>query len=294
MNAILENTAAQIFGFWYFIPILILIAMTKTPWFKGVVGEFLVNFAANKMLNKDEYRLFKNVTLPTDDGSTQIDHVIVSKKGIFVVETKNMKGWIFGNEKQKQWTQKIFKHSSKFQNPLHQNYKHTKTLSELINVDNSKIFSIVVFTGSSTFKTKMPSNVTHGTGFIKFIKSKKVDLLSAEDVQGIINDIQSGRLKPSIKTNIQHVKHVKEIKKNKEAESQQLPIKNSTGKLSSSKFAKKINLKTNEFISLLEINGLLSKDGDKFVLTNKGIEQGGEEKKGRHGTYFAWPENINL
>jgi hypothetical protein len=113
---------------WYLIPLAILVGLLKSPWFKGVVGEFVVNLSARLMLDKEVYHLIKNVTLPTDNGSTQIDHIIVSVYGIFVVETKNMKGWIFGSPNQKTWTQKIYKLSSKFQNPLHQNYKHVKEL----------------------------------------------------------------------------------------------------------------------------------------------------------------------
>jgi restriction system protein len=71
-----------------------------------MTGEFLVNTAARLFLPKDEYHLIKNVTLPTDDGTTQIDHIIVSRYGVFVIETKNMKGWIFGSANQRTWTQK--------------------------------------------------------------------------------------------------------------------------------------------------------------------------------------------
>lgn len=110
-------------SFWYFIPFIILIALFKTSWFKGVFGEFQVNITAKLFLNKEDYHLIKNVTLTTDDGTTQIDHIIVSKYGIFVIETKNMKGWIFGGEKQRTWTQKIYKHTNKIQNPC------TRTIS---------------------------------------------------------------------------------------------------------------------------------------------------------------------
>ena len=91
---------------WYLIPIAILAGVLKSPWFKGVVGEFIVNLSAKFLLDKEKYQLIKNVTLPTEDGSTQIDHIIVSEFGVFVVETKNMKGWIFGGPNQKTWTQK--------------------------------------------------------------------------------------------------------------------------------------------------------------------------------------------
>lgn len=198
--------------FWYFIPLLILIVIFKSPWFKGYIGEVIVNFTINIRLDKDDYHLIKNVTLPTEDGTTQIDHILVSSKGIFVLETKNMKGWIFGSEKQWQWTQKIFKHTSKFQNPLHQNYKHTKTLSSCLDIPDSKIFSVIVFVGDSEFKTEMPENVTYAGGFIRYINSKQETILSATEIRLAIQKIETGRLKPSIKTHREHAQHVKDIK----------------------------------------------------------------------------------
>lgn len=178
---------------------------------KGVFGEFLVNLAAQLFLDKRVYTRFKNVTLPTEDGTTQIDQVIVSRYGVFVIETKNMKGWIFGSPQQKIWTQKIYRHTSKFQNPLHQNYKHTQTLQTALELDPEKVVSLVVFVGDSTFKTAMPENVVYAGGYIRFIKSKMQPILSDSDVLAICTKIQSGRLKPSIRTHIDHVKHVKTI-----------------------------------------------------------------------------------
>ena len=200
---------------WYLMPIFIFAVIIKSAWFKGVLGEWQVNLHIKFFLDKDNYRLIKNVTLPTDDGTTQIDHIIVSKYGIFVVETKNMKGWIFGSANQKQWTQKIFKHTSKFQNPLHQNYKHVKTLEDLLLIEcrakNDYVFSVIIFIGDSTFKTKMPDNVRFARGGIEYIKSKRDIAFSEDEVTDIIEQIESGRLERSFKTNRQHVKHVKEI-----------------------------------------------------------------------------------
>jgi len=201
---------------WYLIPIGIIVVIFKSPWFKGVIGELVVNLSAKLMLNKHTYHLIKNVTLPTKDGSTQIDHIIVSIYGVFVVETKNMKGWIFGNPIQPMWTQKIYKHSNRFQNPLHQNYKHVKTLESLLGINEQQIHSVVVFVGDSTFKTKMPENVTYGGGYIKFIKSKKEPVISESEVNEITSKIETGRLAPSYKTNCAHVKHVKNIITEKE------------------------------------------------------------------------------
>ena len=200
---------------WYLIPIFIFAVIIKSAWFKGVLGEWQVNLLIKFFLDKNDYHLIKNVTLPTDDGTTQIDHIIVSKYGIFVVETKNMKGWIFGSPNQKQWTQQIFKHKSKFQNPLHQNYKHVKTLEACLNSKNDSIFSVIIFIGDSTFKTKMPENVRFARGGIEYIKSKTDVVFNVEEVATIIEQIESGRLERSFKTNHQHIKHVQEIMEEK-------------------------------------------------------------------------------
>lgn len=196
---------------WYVIPLAILLGVIKSSWFKGIVGEFIINTLARAILDKEKYHLIKNVTLPTENGSTQIDHVIVSKYGLFVVETKNMKGWIFGSEHQKKWTQQIFKYRKQFQNPLHQNYKHTKTLAKLLILEESKLHSLVVFIGSSTFKTAMPANVTQGFGYVKYIKSQTSEVLTKAETQTIIESIENNRLERSFKTNRDHVNHVRQL-----------------------------------------------------------------------------------
>jgi restriction system protein len=195
---------------WHLIPLAILAGVFKSPWFKGIVGEFLVNTVARLCLPKDEYHLIKDVTLQTEDGTTQIDHIIVSRYGVFVIETKNMKGWIFGTANQKTWTQKIYKHTNKFQNPLHQNYKHIKTLEILLDIPASAIHSLVVFVGDSTFKTDMPDNVAYAGGYLRHIKSRREVLLSETDVEAVIALIEQLRLQRGLATNRQHVRHLRQ------------------------------------------------------------------------------------
>lgn len=196
----------------FLIPIIIIFGILKSPRFKGWMGEFIVNVLAKLLLDKNEYHIIKNVTLPAQNGTTQIDHVIVSVYGIFVVETKNIKGWIFGNPKDAMWTQIIYKHSNKFQNPLHQNYKHVKTLQQLLMLRDEQVHSLVIFVGDSKFKTPMPENVTYGLGYIRYIKSKKRHVLSSQEVAAVISRIETGRLNPSARTLQEHVRHVQNMK----------------------------------------------------------------------------------
>lgn len=206
-SQIISNDALQVLL--WLIPAILVIALLKSPWFKGILGEALVKFAAKLRLPADTYHRIHNVTLPTPDGTTQIDHIFVSRFGIFVVETKNMKGWIFGDEKQAQWSQVIFKEKFKFQNPLRQNYKHVKAVEAALNVSPDFIHSVVVFTGDSKFKTPMPANVTQGGGYVAYIKSFQQPVLSDSEVQDVVSQIQAGRLKQSRETNRQHIQQLK-------------------------------------------------------------------------------------
>jgi hypothetical protein len=85
---------------------LVLIAfwVLRSPGVKGALGEFRVDSSLRAFLDEREYRVFKDLTLPTRGGTTQIDHVVVSRFGVFVIETKNLTGWIFGGADQAQWT----------------------------------------------------------------------------------------------------------------------------------------------------------------------------------------------
>lgn len=73
-----------------------------------------------RKLGKD-YIVINNLKLNTKGTISQIDHLVVSNYGIFVIETKNYKGWILGNEDSQNWTQVIYKYKNKFYNPVLQN-----------------------------------------------------------------------------------------------------------------------------------------------------------------------------
>ncbi|WP_010448813.1 nuclease-related domain-containing protein [Vibrio rotiferianus] len=212
------NVLAQV---WYLVPLLLIVSVFKSRWLKGVFGEFLVNRLLSKLPESD-YTLIKDVTLPTSDGTTQVDHIVVSKYGIFVVETKNMKGWIFGSARQKQWTQKIYRHSSKFQNPLHQNYKHIKALETLLGCSEEHLHSVIVFIGDSTFKTEMPPNVTYARGSIRYIQQFNDVVFSDNDYARLTESINRLKLKRGVITDLKHRKHVKEVVTSK-ASSNQCP-----------------------------------------------------------------------
>lgn len=120
-----------------------------------------------------------------------------------------MKGWIFGDASQANWTQQIYKKKYSFQNPLRQNYKHTKALESLLEISPEFLHSAIVFVGDSTFKTAMPENVTYATGLISYIKSKNQKVLSDPQVKAIVSAIDSGKLKATLQVHQEHIRNLK-------------------------------------------------------------------------------------
>jgi predicted RNA-binding Zn-ribbon protein involved in translation (DUF1610 family) len=176
---------------------------------RGFEGEAFGFLSKKLFLDSKIYKDFNNVTVNARNGSTQIDHIIVSRFGIFVVETKNIAGWIYGGEKQAFWTQNLYGKKFKFQNPLRQNYRHTMALYEFLGLDLNKFHSLVMFWGECEFKTPMPDNVMM-KGYTKYIKSKTEVLFTEEEVADICSAISTGRLPLSWKTGKEHLQSLKD------------------------------------------------------------------------------------
>jgi len=201
--------------------------------FKGFLGETVINIAMWLKLEKDVYHRLNGITLPrANSGSTQIDHIIVSVYGIFVIETKNYKGWIYGSEKQKQWTQ-AFPNGSKFkfQNPLRQNYLHIKTLADLLGLELSYFHSMIAFIGECELKTRdeLPEHVLT-TGMVSYVKKKQDEILTEDEVKSIVEQINSNRFSKSWRTNREHKAYLKDKHSNPSKNTNKQPSGNATDK----------------------------------------------------------------
>jgi len=182
-----------------------LIGRFKQPQNNYNVGEKRVSDLLSLKLNRENYYLLNNVTLPAGSGTTQIDHIVVSTKGIFVIETKHYSGWIFGNSSSKVWTQTIYKKKSYFQNPMHQNYKHVKVIQRLFDfMPSDNVISVVVFSGDAEFKTKRLDNVLLLNEVDEYIKSHDDDLISKNRMEFCVGRIQCQRLPETKETDKNH------------------------------------------------------------------------------------------
>jgi restriction system protein len=156
------------------------------------------------------HALLNNLTFILPNGTTQVDHVLVASTGIFVIETKHYTGWIFGGERQAEWTQVIFKKKSRFQNPIRQNYAHVRTLQELLKLPDSAFFPIVVFTGDAEFKTDLGKQVLRLPQLMAFLMIDRPVLFDEEKLAQLVGILEINRLRRSLETDEYHINHLME------------------------------------------------------------------------------------
>jgi len=162
------------------------------------------------LLNRNTYRFIEDTTVPVGDDTTQIDLLLVSPYGVFVIEIKNMTGWIFGQPNKSHWTQVKYRFKNKFQNPIHQNSMHVKVVQDLLRLKTNQIHNVVVFVGACRFKTPMPTEVVHGVlSLAHFIRTKRDLVLTDDEVRRCTEDILKRRLTPGFRTARTHVRNVK-------------------------------------------------------------------------------------
>lgn len=122
-------------------------------------------------------KVLRNVYVPKGDGETsEIDVMFITQKGIFVIESKNYSGWIFGNEADRYWTVVLEGgHKNRFYNPIMQNRGHVKWLANYL-ADDTPLFSIVAFSVRCELKKVM-------------VSSKEVRVIKRDRLYATVRDI---------------------------------------------------------------------------------------------------------
>ena len=184
-----------------FIGLVVYLYRYNSSSYKGKAGEALVHNILMEL--PDEYYVMDDVVMNTVRGTTQIDHIVISKYGVFVIETKNYSGSIFGNDENKKWTQRIvtdvtyskkwwktytYVTKNQFYNPVKQ------CLGHMYEIKNSlkewpylKIVPIVVFAGSAEISNVESNNhVVYDRDLLATIQSYDKIYLSKTDIQRII------------------------------------------------------------------------------------------------------------
>lgn len=196
----------------------------KSPTVIGAEGERRVNAALSRKLDEQDYILLEDLTFPTGDGTTQVDHIVLSRFGVFVIETKNMSGWIFGGKDQARWTQVMRRHKSQFQNPLRQNYQHVKVVQDLLGIRSDQLENLVAFVGSAEPKTEMPANVFWSRRDLSnYIASRATVQFTEKEVHDFSRKLRSSAMEANKETRRAHVQHVREKASQKQTDFTKCP-----------------------------------------------------------------------
>ncbi|RHV63125.1 MULTISPECIES: NERD domain-containing protein [Clostridia] len=173
-------------------------------------------------------KVLRNVYIPKDNNETsEVDVLFITQKGIFVIESKNYSGWIFGNENQYKWTMMLpNKETYSFYNPIKQNQTHMKWLKNYIGAD-IPLFSLIVFSERCELKKVTVENQdiqvinrdrTYAT--VRDIWNKKEDILSNEEVKVVYQKLK----KLTNVTKEEKEIHIQDIKEKYDEISGDIPI----------------------------------------------------------------------
>jgi hypothetical protein len=169
-------------------------------------GEARLSRELTRRFRPPDYHLLNHVTLRLKDGTTQVDHILVSRFGVFVIETKDYKGWIFAGAKDRNWTQVLYRAKFRFQNPIRQNYRHVCAVRELLEfLEPDLVHPVVVFAGEAVFKTDVPHGVFTLPKFLAYVESHRTEVMSLNRAQFCVGRLEATRLAITRATDVEHV-----------------------------------------------------------------------------------------
>jgi len=168
-------------------------ALTGT--FKGKWGEWTVRRSLFwlKLFHPHDYIVRHGVLLQEGQHSQELDHVVISKFGIFAIETKSKGGVIYGNEDDKHWKQVMTAQlTHEFHNPLLQNKGHIKSLKSVLG--DVAIHSVVVFI-NGRFGNPLPAHVMRQQRLRPYLRTFKQEVYSRADVERLADTLRSAAVR---------------------------------------------------------------------------------------------------
>ena len=188
----------------------IVLGLMKSPWFIGAFGEWRVKIALGKTVEGSRY-VINNLMLQSKDGKTsQIDHILINKNGIFVIETKNYSGRIYGNESQLEWTQVLNygKVKNKLYNPVKQNKTHIYHISNILS-ERFTINSAVVFVQGNI--QYIESRNVYDLKGLKRLIGRGETVLSSDQMKKIYNElIVANDQSISLREHVENIENMKQ------------------------------------------------------------------------------------
>ena len=183
-------------------PLVLLIIFIGSPRFRGDIAETRVRRILVSGLEKSRYTVLNEVLIPSGGGTVRIDHLVVSRFGIFVIASQHARGWVSGGEFQQQWKQHHLRRVTRFDNPMHRNALQLEALERFLKIPASKLHPVVVMVGQKGFKSPMPSNLLQAEKLISYLRKKTRQLLDVDQAGRVLKAIEDARFRPEGRMNV--------------------------------------------------------------------------------------------
>ena len=143
-------------------------------------------------LDCEDYRVYNDLLVRNGKYTTQIDHIVISRYGVFVLETKNVHGKVYGGGNAEFWKQYLpdigykrygFTQEHQLRNPIWQNEGHIKTLRRLVFGNDIPVYGIVVFPNNVDLMITADKPVLHMWEVVPFIKQYHNVVLSSDHMR---------------------------------------------------------------------------------------------------------------
>ena len=189
----------------------------------GKRGEMRVISILSKL--PEDYTILNDLIFRTEKGTTQIDHIVVSKYAVFAIETKNYRGEIYGDDNRQEWTQLIITEvtyakkwwktytyvtKNRFYNPVKQSLGHVFRIKKLLSAyKHLPIVPIVVFAGDAILSNvESRYHVVYEEDLLLTIRDYKTIYLSDDDVNKVVETLEANNVREEV-TDKQHVKNLR-------------------------------------------------------------------------------------
>ena len=124
---------------------------------KGRAAERKVAGVLKKFAKNDNSRILNNIYLPLYKKTCEIDHLVLGRFGVLVVETKGISGTVSGKGKKLKHTLGEVEH--KLYNPALQNQTHMDNVIHHLKkggFENTPVYGAVVFTDKKDYYENLP------------------------------------------------------------------------------------------------------------------------------------------
>lgn len=175
-------------------PLVLIIGFLASPRFRGDIAESRTRRILSNGLEKSRYTILNDVELPAGGGTVHVDHIVVSRFGVFLIESFYAGGTVSGGEFQDRWKQEHWGRARRIENPMHQNAVQAETLGHLLGMPQSKIHRVVVLTGHKGMKAEAPDHLVPAEQLIRYIRKKGTHVLEPEQADRALKAVEEARV----------------------------------------------------------------------------------------------------